>query len=469
MSKSADADRRYTRSSSFKMALFFTVLLGISVSILAYFLNEFNESSLIREVELGIDSNIAAFQDWQVLAFDLVDAQTVLDNMQKNHPGTWYVYYAPDGRVLYQDISAPDNQISTLAEGIILFEITPVDLLLNAQAIREKRTVAAKIHTFDDNSRLLVARDIEDALESRQLMRILGLITILLMLAVIAISFFVSTYVVRLINSIARTTREIMVTGDLSRRISVNTTWDDLGNLAQLLNDMLSRIEHLLQGVRRVADNIAHDLRTPLSRLRNHLESLNRQVEIDGDEDLQRKSSDLIAEADHLLHTFNALLRIANIESGKRHSEFALGSLTELVEDVVDFYVPLAEEKEVEIRVELDDAQMICDRDLLFQAVANVLDNAIKFSPQGTTIDVRLYRQAGHFSIAVADQGYGVPDDEKDKIFSRFYRAEHSRNSPGNGLGLSLVGAIVDLHGGIIELRDNNPGLIVSILLPCQR
>ncbi len=450
------------------MALFFTVLLGTAVSLLAYFLNQFNESSLIREVELGIDANIDAFEDWQVLAFDLVDAQTVLDNMQQNHPDTWYVYYDAMGGVVYQDILVPDQQISTLAEGIILFEIAPT-AVIDARPIEETRTVAAKIHTFADNSRLLVARDIEDALETRQLMRNLGLVTILLMLAVIGVSFFVSTYVVSLINRISRTTREIMITGDLSRRIHVGSRWDDLANLAGLLNEMLSRIEDLILGVRRVADNIAHDLRTPLSRLRNHLESLGQVAEERQDEEILGKSRELIGEADHLLHTFNALLRIANIESGKRHSEFERVELGELVEDVVDFYIPLAEEGGVEVRSDIAPGELICDRDLLFQAFANLIDNALKFSPRDSQISVRLANEAGQYVIDIADQGPGIPDEEKAKVFNRFYRAEHSRNSPGNGLGLSLVGAIVDLHGGWIDLHDNHPGLRVRLCLPIQR
>lgn len=461
-------DRAYTRSSSFKMALFFTVLLGTSVGMLAYFLNQFNETSLIREVELGIDANIDAFEDWRVLAFDLVDAKTVLDNMQQNHPDTWYVYYDSLGGIAYQDILIPENQISTLAEGIIIFDISP-SAIVAARPIEETRTLAAKIHTFEDNSRLLVARDIGDALDSRRLMRMLGLVTILLMLAVIGTSFFISTYVVRLINRISRTTREIMITGDLSRRISVAGRWDDLSNLAAVLNDMLARIEDLLQGVRRVADNIAHDLRTPLSRLRNHLESLNEVARKRDDPQLDEKTQELIGEADHLLHTFNALLRIANIESGKRHSQFERIELSELVEDVVDFYVPLAEEGGVEITSEIAQGELICDRDLLFQALANLLDNALKFSPRDSRISVSLTRYAGQYLIEIADQGPGIPDEEKQRVFNRFYRAEHSRNSPGNGLGLSLVGAIVDLHGGLIELHDNHPGLSVKLFLPIQR
>lgn len=445
------------------MALFFTVLLGISVSFLAFFLNQFNESSLIREVELGIDSNISAFQDWNALAFDLVPPAAVLANMQQNHPNTWYVYYGSDGGTIYEDFIPPREEIRTLAEGIIRFDID-AESFLTTSDFDGTRMLAAKIHTFANGSRLLVAQDIEDALKTRQLMRMLGVVTIALMSAVIATSFFISNYVVALTNRIAATSHEIIVTGDLSRRIDVNTNWDDLGNLAEILNHMLDRIEGLLDGVRRVSDNIAHDLRTPLSRLRNHLEELEAQTK--DDPKLQESTHKLIVEADHILGTFRALLRIGNIESGKRLSEFAVTSVKELVEDIIEFYEPLAEEKGVELDSQLTEISLNCDRDLLFQAIANVVDNAIKFSPADSTISIYLKRNESGLILSIADQGIGVEDDEKHKVFDRFYRTEKSRNSPGSGLGLSLVSAIVELHSGRIDLADYNPGLKVNISLP---
>ncbi len=443
------------------MALLFTVLLGSSVTMLAYFINQFNETSLIREVELGIDTNIASFRDWIDMDMD-IEVDAILEQLYKNHPNTWYTWYNTAGEPQYGNLIVPAQPNALLAEGIVRFDIRPEDVSTPVD-FEGGRTVAAKIHTFEDGSRLLVAQDIEEALNTRQRMQVLGGITILLMLVVIGTSFFISNYVVSLINKIAGTSRQIMATGDLSKRIDINTSWDDLGNLAAILNEMLDRIENLLQGVRRVTDNIAHDLRTPLSRLRNRIEELEQHLKKKGNSEEHNLAENLIQEADYLLVTFNALLRIANIESGKRHSQFADLSLDELAGDVLEFYQPLAEDRGLRIDAHLVACQLRGDRDLLFQAIANLLDNAIKFAPPGTAIELDLVAGPAKPQLTIRDHGPGIRDEDKPRVFDRFFRSEESRNSPGNGLGLSLVAAVLELHKASIELRDAGPGLQILI------
>ncbi len=291
-------------------------------------------------------------------------------------------------------------------------------------------------------------------LENNQHITILISIVFLLMLMVIGTSFFISVFVVRRINLIADTAKEIINTGDLSRRISVDTRWDDLSNLAQILNDLLDRIESLMEGVKRVSDNIAHDLRTPLSRLRSELETLKNDTEN------KEKAEKLIAEADQLLRTFNALLRIANIESGKRSQTFSTLNLDTVLNDIIEFYAPLAEEKNITISSNLPTATLKGDKDLLFQALANLLDNAIKFTPENGTISIATTKGP---HITISDTGPGISEEDKGKVFDRFFRAETSRHTAGSGLGLSLVVAVIELHKGKITLKDNNPGLTVTL------
>ncbi|MEJ2327969.1 MAG: HAMP domain-containing sensor histidine kinase [Chromatiaceae bacterium] len=246
--------------------------------------------------------------------------------------------------------------------------------------------------------------------------------------------------------------------GDLSRRVPTDGTGDDFDQLAVNLNRMLERIEQLLEAVRQVSDNIAHDLRTPLTRLRTRLELARRESD---HPDLVAEALDqAIENADELLATFNALLRIARIESRSRRTAFAKVDLSALVEDVAELYEPLATDRGQQFAVEAPGPLRVNgDRDLLFQAVANLVDNAIKYTPAKGRITLSARLHAGRPEIAVIDGGPGIPAAMREKVFQRFFRLDGSRSTPGSGLGLSLVQAVARIHGAQIRLEDNDPGL----------
>ena len=286
----------------------------------------------------------------------------------------------------------------------------------------------------------------------------LSLLAIILMTTVICISFFISVFVVTRTNRIASTAREIMETGNLAQRITVDSRWDDLSYVSSVLNAFLDRNQDLVEGVKRVSDNIAHDLRTPLTRLRNNLEALKTK----GEGSTAMDADALIAEADHLLSTFNALLRIARIETAQQRN-FTQVQLDDMLHDVVDLYEPVAEEKGMTISLHAENAPYVGDKNLLFQAFANLVDNAIKFGPPDSAIDILLKKEGAAVTCTVSDHGPGIPASERDKVFRRFYRGEQSRTTQGNGLGLSLVQAVVALHGGRITLGDAAPGLSAKI------
>ncbi|MDX1975215.1 MAG: HAMP domain-containing sensor histidine kinase [Rickettsiales bacterium] len=288
----------------------------------------------------------------------------------------------------------------------------------------------------------------------------LSILIMVLMSLVVLVSFVISSFVVSRINTIASTAREIMDTGDLSRRISIDTNWDDLSNLAQVLNGFLARVESLMDGIREVSNNIAHDLRTPLTHLRNQIEELKTKPVTDSDIDA------LLTESDRILAIFHSLLRIANIEKTKRHQAFEDVNLATLLQDVAELYEPVAEEKSIHLMLQQQDRQIIKgDRHLLFQLFANVFSNAIKFSPVGGEVSVRIDADKNGVGVLIDDRGPGISTSEKEAVFRRFYRGDASRSTEGNGLGLSLVKAIVDLHQGSIVLEDNNPGLRVRVTL----
>ncbi len=253
---------------------------------------------------------------------------------------------------------------------------------------------------------------------------------------------------------------EVMA-GDLSKRIPLDGAKDDIEDLSFNLNRMLGELSSLVEGVRRVSDGIAHDLRTPLARLKTRLERL--RLARPGEE-----IGEAIEEADRLLATFGAVLRIARIESGERgRGVFADVDLTSLIDDVAELYRPLIEEKGSRLSLHNAPAMVVRgDRDMLFQAVANLVDNAIKHAAGGGLIEISLAPEDGGAAIAVKDDGPGIPAEEREKVRERFYRLDRSRSTPGSGLGLSLVSAVAARHGGELRLLDGEPGLLAVLTLP---
>jgi signal transduction histidine kinase len=257
------------------------------------------------------------------------------------------------------------------------------------------------------------------------------------------------------------------VAGDLSRRIPITRAGDELDALAQDLNHMLDRNERLMRGMRDVTDSIAHDLRTPLNRLRNRLEGLQTQID---PESPQSKEIDLaVGDTDRLIQTFNALLLIAEAEAGAVREAMARVDLPHVIEGVAELYEPLAEEKGLALEVAPGRTASIKGNvRLISQALANLVDNAIKYTPPGGKITIAAEDRPQGVALSVADTGPGIPPAERKRVLERFVRLEESRNSPGTGLGLSLVAAVARLHEARLELADNAPGLRAMLLFPAE-
>jgi signal transduction histidine kinase len=252
--------------------------------------------------------------------------------------------------------------------------------------------------------------------------------------------------------------------GDLTHRLPARSHGDELDTLAQTINRMLDQIEQLVHGVSNVSNSIAHDLRTPLAELRSRLEELSLTrppaaetfAEIEG----------AVADVDSVIRIFNALLRLAEIDAGMRRSEFVQVDVADIAAKAVEFCLPAAELKNLSLSFR-DSGPVLArgDRLLLAQAVNNLIDNALKYVSDGGAIQVEVLRADAMVGIVVADDGPGIADAEKPKVVERFYRGDASRNTPGVGLGLSLVEAIAKLHGGALELSDNHPGLRVQMTI----
>jgi signal transduction histidine kinase len=253
--------------------------------------------------------------------------------------------------------------------------------------------------------------------------------------------------------------------GDLSRRVRITGQGDEFDLLAGTINDMLDRIERLMDGVRQVSNAIAHDLRTPITRARARLEDAARTAS--RPEDLRAAIERAEADLDAVVAVFQALLRISEIEAGARRSAFARFDAAPMLQDLVELYEAVAEDSGQSFKADIASAlPMYGDRDMVQQAVANLLDNALKFSPTGTRIVLAATEGPAGVSIAVSDQGPGIPAQDRARATERFFRGEQARSTPGSGLGLSLVQAVATLHGGTLTLEDNAPGLRAVLHVP---
>lgn len=257
--------------------------------------------------------------------------------------------------------------------------------------------------------------------------------------------------------------------GDLTRRVRVSGRGDEFDRLAETINDMLERIGRLMDGVRQVSNAIAHDLRTPIARARARLEDAANHAT--GEADLRAAIERAEGDLDAVIAIFQALLRIAEIEAGARRSAFADLDIAPQLLDLADLYAAAAEERGQHLDVRVPPAlPAYGDRDMIQQAVANLLDNALKFSPAGSTIRLEASGEPGRGArIIVADQGPGIPEADRDRATERFYRGESARSTPGSGLGLSLVQAVATLHGGVLRLEDNQPGLRATLTLSTRQ
>jgi signal transduction histidine kinase len=319
--------------------------------------------------------------------------------------------------------------------------------------------------------RLLVGRDLDERERLYHIIVSAGRwsIAIVLVLGVIG-GVFVTRRVLRRVDAMTETTQTIMA-GNLTGRLPVAGTGDELDRLALNLNEMLERIEALMAGLQEVSDNIAHDLKTPLTRLRNRAEEALRSAKDEGD--YRAALEQTLDESDSLIRTFNALLMIARAESGHARDGMAEFDAAEIARDIGELYEPVAEEKGISLKIEAAaPAPVRGNRELVSQALANLVDNAIKYggseraNGEPAQIVVRAINDGEKILLSVGDSGAGIPEAERPRVVERFVRLEQSRSQPGSGLGLSLVAAVARLHGGELKLEDNAPGLRSVIALP---
>lgn len=457
--------KNFRQSSSFVMATLCSVLLLAVILFAVYFINLISSDKFLVESRSAINAEIS-----RLLLLERYDAPALMPylNTQKSMQDNGFLYavFSPDKSLIYSNHAVFTASWEKLKNDMLLEpanvtqhaissdkNLAEDDLFQKLDSEALEANFLSKTIQLENGNWLVVARDIDEFRTARWVAMTFGWL-ILVIAILLAVGFFlIGRFVVAKVNSISGIATEIIQTGNLSRRIPHDQEWDDLSKLETVLNKMLDEIENLMLGIKKVTDDIAHDLRTPLTRLRNDLVSVQ-------DAELRKE---LLKEADQLLSMFNGLLRIAEIETGKKKSEFKRLALNELVEDAEAFYSPLADEKNISINCLIKPFSIIGDRDLLFQMIVNLLDNAIKFTPKGGKISITLIERNQKIELTIEDSGIGIPEEESERVFRRFYRVDKSRNSSGHGLGLSIVKAIVELHDAKLFLASCNPGTRFTI------
>ncbi|MEM7637787.1 MAG: HAMP domain-containing sensor histidine kinase [Pseudomonadota bacterium] len=444
----------------FRLSLFLSVLLIASVGVAGALITILGNEAPLVETRAAINADIEALEAYEELSGISEVLKTVTQRSLDDKNAYFYTVHDSSAvTVAGSPYKWSWNDAQRSDFGFRLIEVPYDQLRLPTQSPRPfsgHYDILVKRHEFESGYVIFVGRNIDELEAATWIASTLGWAVIGTLILLLGYIFWFSHYVVSRVRDFSRTATEIVNTGDLSLRIDQDTNWDDLGKLAVTWNNMLDEIQSLVTKIQNTSNNIAHDLRTPLTRMRVDLENVENP----------EQREELMREADTLLDIVNGLLRIAEIESGAARSAFRTINLTEILEDVVSFYLPVAEEKSITLNVELSDVTYHADRDLLFQAFMNVLDNAIKFTPVSGEVTVTLDQSDTDTVVTICDTGSGIPELEQSEVFERFYRRDESRTSPGYGLGLSLVWAITELHGASVNMISRDPGLCVKFVFP---
>ena len=452
----------FFKTTAFKLTLIYmTVFIAFTIAMVGYLAYTLN-NQLSTQLNQTISSELADLNDH----YDQSGIRGLLDHLDSRSrlPGAPALLVTNfQGRGLAGNIpNLPPDFLSLDRQAL---HPLPYNRLRSNGEI-EATVAMVRIFNLPSGFRLIIGRDVGEREEFKQIISGFILIMVISLVILGFLSWFlVGRRVLRRIDRMSATSQTI-VAGNLSERLAIDGSGDEFDRLAGNLNDMLDRIEALLNGLKDVSDNIAHDLKTPLTRMRNRVESVLASKA--GKADMKEALEGTIIESDQLINIFDALLRIARVEAGSSIGVDETINLDAMVADVVELYEPVAEDEGLSLVHHLvDDArELAVNRELLSQAIANLIDNAIKYAGHGAKVEVSVTFEQNMAIIAVADDGPGIDAKDFERVKKRFTRLDESRSKSGSGLGLSLVSVVAKLHGGTLDFDDNDPGLIARIKIP---
>lgn len=456
------------KTTAVRLSALYLLLFVLSAMVLFFYMTNLSVNFLTAQTQKALlDEVTSVTQSYERGGIPLL-VRTI--DRRSRQPGAFlYLISDPAGRIL-------TGNVESLEPGVLdsngMTDRSFNYMRYGEQGTAEKHKAIAIIFSIPNGIRVLIGRDLSEPELFRDIMR-RALVLALGIMAVGAflIWYFVGRRALLRLKQVSSSSQRIMA-GDLGERLPVSGSGDEFDRLSINLNAMLGRIEELNDGLKHVSDNIAHDLKTPLTRLRNKAEAT-----LSGDKDkaeYRAALEDIIGESDQLIRTFNAILMISRLEAGYSSENMEVLPVNPILYDVVELYEPVAEDAGLELVVDAsEDINLRINRELVGQTISNLIDNAIKYSPVAeeggenrSKITVEMKPAGDQVLISVADQGAGIPEALREQATERFVRLEESRTQPGSGLGLSLAKAVMKLHGGSLTLEDNSPGLRVVLAFP---
>lgn len=450
------------RTTAFKLTAIYLVIFTLFAGFVLGYVAWNAKNLLDDQIRSTIDAEIQGLAEQQRVG-GIRRLVNIIERRSRGPGASLYLVTTPVGERLAGNVEAlQPGALDRPGE-------SEIEYARSSDALDTPSRAIVRVFMLPAGFRLLVGRDLEERERLGVVIRrAAGWSLLLVFVLGCFASWFVARRVLKRIDDMSETAHSIMA-GDLKGRLAISGTGDELDRLALNLNAMLDRIGELMAGMQEVSDNIAHDLKTPLTRLRNRAEEALRTARTP--DELRGALDASIDEADNLIRVFNALLMIARLETGRINDSMAELDLSEIVSGMAELYEPLAEEAGLAIESEVaPDLHMSGNRELIGQALANLIDNALKYGkPSGGAqplVRIAAARVDGQVELSVADHGPGIPEADRGRVLERFVRLDQSRSKPGFGLGLSLAAGVVRLHGGQLRLEDNEPGLRVVMRLP---
>jgi signal transduction histidine kinase len=450
------------RTTAFKLSLAYLLLFSVGAGLVLTRVGARVKEVLDEQIEQTVDAEIRALSE-QYFQGGLRDLTEAVERRVRSPGGSLYLLTTHSGEFIAGNIELPNF---APWNGNELIET----IYRRRGEMQDSHPALMRLFLIPGGFRLLIGHDIEDHQVLRDILRrALGVSLFWLVLVGVFGGLFVAHRMLDRVDVMSASARRIMA-GDMNERLSVSGSGDELDRLADNFNAMLERISLLMTGLKEVSDNIAHDLKTPLTRLRNRAESAIRN---NSDVEKQKEALQaIIEESDELIAVFNALLMIARAEAGYSSDNLVAFNVDNVVSDIIEMYEPVAEEQGVKIKSNIENGLTITgSRELLGQAIVNLMDNALKYglNEQSNHIDVTAKRNKDTIEVSVCDHGVGVSAVDRERVVGRFVRLENSRSRPGSGLGLAMAAAIARLHHGVLRLDDNSPGLCVSLTIPEEK